>query len=170
MTLLYWLPFRWNIIPNDLNLSEQPFSLRESFLLPMAFYLLWQLLYILAVEVVLAAWIRADTELEFALRCLARDADNGMHQLVLGLMRKLNIMAPSEIFQAETAKTKIIFISAQLVYTVITLAPVQTLYTSFAISFLYISSILGWTVYQGANSYCQDFMERYKLIPQTKTD
>ena len=136
----------------------------------MGFYLLWQLLYILAVEVVLAAWIKSDPDLEFALRCLARDADNGMHQLVLGLMRKFNIMEPTEIFQAETAKTKIIFISAQLVYTVITLAPVQILYSSFAISLLYISSILGWTVYQGANSYCQDFMERYKLVTQNKTD
>ena len=136
----------------------------------MAFYLLWQLLYILAVEVVLSAWIKSDPDLEFALRCLARDADNGMHQLVLGLMRKFNIMEPTEIFQAETAKTKIIFISAQLVYTVITLAPVQILYSSFAISLLYISSILGWTVYQGANSYCQDFMERYKLVTQNKTD
>ena len=136
----------------------------------MGFYLLWQLLYILAVEVVLAAWIKSDPDLEFALRCLARDADNGMHQLVLGLMKKFNIMEPTEIFQAETAKTKIIFISAQLVYTVITLAPVQILYSSFAISLLYISSILGWTVYQGANSYCQDFMERYKLVTQNKTD
>ena len=136
----------------------------------MGFYLLWQLLYILAVEVVLAAWIKSDPDLEFALRCLARDADNGMHQLVLGLMKKFNIMEPTEIFQAETAKTKIIFISAQLVYTVITLAPVQILYSSFAISLLYISSILGWTVYQGANSYCQDFIERYKLVTQNKTD
>ena len=136
----------------------------------MGFYLLWQLLYILAVEVVLSAWIKSDPDLEFALRCLARDADNGMHQLVLGLMKKFNIMEPTEIFQAETAKTKIIFISAQLVYTVITLAPVQILYSSFAISLLYISSILGWTVYQGANSYCQDFMERYKLVTQNKTD
>ena len=48
----------------------------------MMFYLLWQLLYIIAVEVVLAAWIEADPDLEFALRCLAKDEDNGMHQLV----------------------------------------------------------------------------------------
>ena len=136
----------------------------------MLFYLLWQLLYIIAVELVLAAWIKADPDLEFALRCLARDADNGMHQLVLGIMRRIKVMAPTEIFQAETAKTKMIFISAQLVYTVTTLAPVQILYSSFSISFLYISSILGWTVYKGANSYCQDFMERYKLVRQDKTD
>ena len=136
----------------------------------MLFYLLWQLLYIIAVELVLAAWIKADPDLEFALRCLARDADNGMHQLVLGIMRRIKVMAPTEIFQAETAKTKMIFISAQLVYTLITLAPVQTLYSSFPLSVLYISSILGWTVYKGANSYCQDFMERYKLVRQDKTD
>ena len=136
----------------------------------MLFYLLWQLLYIIAVELVLAAWIKADPDLEFALRCLARDADNGMHQLVLGIMRRIKVMAPTEIFQAETAKTKMIFISAQLVYTLITLAPVQTLYSSFPLSVLYIFSILGWTVYKGANSYCQDFMERYKLVRQDKTD
>ena len=136
----------------------------------MLFYRLWQLLYLIAVELVLAAWIKSDPDLEFALRCLARDADNGMHQLVLGIMRRTNVMAPTEIFQAETAKTKIIFISAQLVYTLITLAPVQTLYSSFPLSVLYISSILGWTVYKGANSYCQDFMERYSLVRQDKRD
>ena len=162
--------FRWSIIPNDLNLSEQPFTLRESFLLPMMFYLLWQALYLIAVELILAAWIQSDPDLEFALRCLARDADNGMHQLVLGIMRRINVRGPTEIFQAETVKTKMIFVSSQLVYTIITLAPVQILYSSFALSLLYISIILGWTVNLGACSYGQDFMERYKLVRQNKTD
>ena len=112
----------------------------------------------------MASWIRSDEELEFALRCLARDGENGMHQLVLGVMRRLAVMETNEKFDAETVKTKLIFISAQLVYTVITLLPVQIMYNSYAGSSVYMLVILSWTVYQGANSYCQDFIERYKLL------
>ena len=155
---------RWSIIPNNLNLSEQSFTWRESFLLPLLFYILWQLLYLVIVEGILASWIRSDEELEFALRCLARDGENGMHQLVLGVMRRLAVMETNENFDAETVKTKLIFISAQLVYTVITLLPVQIMYNSYAGSSVYMLVILSWTVYQGANSYCQDFIERYKLL------
>jgi len=161
---------RWSIIPNNLNLSEQSFTLRESFLLPMMFYLLWQTLYLIIVEVILSDWITANQDLEFALRSLARDADNGMHQLVLGIMRRLGIMGPSETFQPETLKSKIIFISAQFVYTVTTLLPVKILYNSYLLSSLYLTLILGWTVSKGASSYCQDFMERYNLHIKNKAE
>ena len=137
--------------------------------MPLMFYFMWQLLYLIIVEVILSSWVKADKDLEFALRCLARDSDNGMHQLVLGIMRKLSVMAPSETFQAETVKTKIIFLSAQFVYTVITLLPVQVLYSSYSLSNLYMSLMLSWTINKGANSYCQDFIERYKLIIEDKT-
>ena len=161
---------RWDIIPNSLNLPDQPFSLRESFVLPMMFYVLWQLLYLLTVEVILSSWISANQDLEFALRSLARDTDNGMHQLVLGIVRRLDIMGPTETFKPETVKTKIIFVTAQLVYTVTTLLPVPVLYYSYGVSTIYLSLILGWTVNKGAASYCQDFMERYKLHSQNKTE
>ena len=96
-------------------------------------------------------------------RALASDSGNGMHQLVLGLMRRLGVMEAEEEFDADTVKTKLIFVSAQLVYTIATLGPVPLLYTSPALSSAYMGLVLGWCALQGAAQYLQDFVERYKL-------
>ena len=72
-----------------------------------------------------------------------------MHQLVLGLMRRLGVMEAEEEFDADTVKTKLIFVSAQLVYTLATLGPVPLLYTSPALSSAYMGLVLGWCALQG---------------------
>ena len=86
-----------------------------------------------------------------------------MHQLVLGLMRRLGVMEAEEEFDADTVKTKLIFVSAQLVYTLATLGPVPLLYTSPALSSAYMGLVLGWCALQGAAQYLQDFVEGYQL-------
>ena len=89
-----------------------------------------------------------------------------MHQLVLSIMRRLRVMEETEQFDADTIKSKLIFVTAQLVYTLATLAlaPVPLLYNSFSLSnLLYLGLLLGWTVLRGAESYFQDFVERYKV-------
>ena len=96
-------------------------------------------------------------------RALASDSDNGMHQLVLTIMRRLGVMHETEQFDADTIKSKLIFVTAQLVYTLATLAPVPLLYNSFSLSNLYLGLLLGWTVLRGAETYFQDFVDRYKL-------
>ena len=86
-----------------------------------------------------------------------------MHQLVLSIMRRLGVMKETEEFDADTMKTKVIFVTAQLVYTLATLAPVPLLYSSLGLSNLYLALLLGWTVLRGAESYFQDFVERYQV-------
>ena len=92
-----------------------------------------------------------------------------MHQLVLGIMRKVGVMKETEVFDAETLKTKLIMVSAQLVYTVVTLLPVQLLYTNYVASVSYMVAIYGWCVFQGASQYLEDFQERYKITERQKT-
>ena len=72
-------------------------------------------------------------------------------------------MKETEEFDADTMKTKVIFVTAQLVYTLATLAPVPLLYSSLGLSNLYLALLLGWTVLRGAESYFQDFVERYQV-------
>ena len=83
-------------------------------------------------------------------------------------MRKVGVMKETEVFDAETVKTKLIMVTAQLVYTVVTLLPVQLLYTNYVVSVTYMAAIYGWCVFQGASSYLEDFQERYKT-PEEKT-
>ena len=94
-----------------------------------------------------------------------------MHQLVTKIMRRVGVMGEQEVFQAETLKTKMIFIIAQLVYTVITIVPVPFLFSSYFLSVLYISAIYGWTMWRGSRLYYQDFQDRYQLrVSRRKTE
>ena len=83
-----------------------------------------------------------------------------MHQLVTKIMRNIGVMQSEEVFNAETVKTKLIFIVAQLVYTLITLLPVPLLYISYNFSVVYIGAIFGWTLWRGSNFYYEDFKDR----------
>jgi len=159
---------RWGIIPTDLQHTEV--TIWDVFVLPMLMYLMWQFFYLLMTEIVLASWIKNDKDQIFALRALASDSNNGMHQLVLGIMRKIGVMEISEEFDSETIKTKLIFVSAQLMYTVVTLMPVKLLYNDYIFSVLYMTGIFA-CVFQGAEGYFEDFTERYrvKTVSEKKT-
>ena len=78
-------------------------------------------------------------------------------------LRKIGVMKNSEEFDAETIKTKLIFVSAQLMYTIVTLLPVKLLYNSYIFSILYMTGIFAWCVFQGAEGYFEDFTERFRV-------
>jgi len=156
---------RWSVIPSEAiqDVNEDYLSLVELLINPLLMYLVWQVSYIMIIEVVLAKKIRNDPELSFSLRYLATDSNNGMHQLVRDIMRKIGVMQCDEVFDADTVKTKLIFIVAQLGYTIVTLLPVPLLYSSYSFSLVYISAIFGWTLYRGSTHYFEDFTQRYQI-------
>lgn len=59
---------RWGVIPSHLELPDHGLSLHDAILLPVIFYSLWQSLYLLLTEVILASYINSDKEIVFALR------------------------------------------------------------------------------------------------------
>lgn len=154
---------RWGVIPCQSITTEDHLTLVELVINPFLMYMGWQLLYLVVVELLLAEMIKKDPELSFSLRHLATDTNNGMHQLVTNIMRNIGVMQPKEVFNAKTVKTKLIFIIAQLLYTVITIIPVPLLYISYNFSLVYISAIFGWALWRGSNLYYQDFQDRYQL-------
>jgi len=154
---------RWGVIPCEAIQAEDYLSPTELLINPFLMYVVWQVLYIVIIELVLAEKIRKDQELSFSLRHLATDTNNGMHQLVTNIMRKIGVMKSDEVFDADTVKTKMIFIVAQLLYTLITLLPVPLLYISYNFSVIYISAIFGWTIWRGSMLYYEDFKDRYQV-------
>ena len=54
------------MIPSNLDLPN--LSLHDAILLPILFYSLWQTLYLILTEVILASYIKSDKEIVFALR------------------------------------------------------------------------------------------------------
>lgn len=72
----------------------------------------------------------ADPDLQTSLRWLTTAPKNPLHIAVLGIARKTGVMGRDEAFDPKTAKTKIIFMGSQLVYTVVVGLPTPFLYNS----------------------------------------
>jgi len=155
--------FRWGLIPCGSIKPDDELSLSELILLPLGLYAVWQVGYLFITEYLIADVLAADKELTTSLRHLAKDKKNGMNLLVTSLLRKSGILTKGEEFDPETWKTKIVFIVAQMVFTLLTLIPCHFLYTNYSLSFAYICAIYGWCIWRGGSYYIEVFSERYKL-------
>jgi len=136
----------------------------DAAVLPIIFYLSWQAAYLVVTEIILASWLAKNLDQSFSLRHLASDANNGVHQLVLNLLRTAGVMAPNEVFDASTFKTKLTMVTAQLIYTLITLVPVPFLFASYTVSTVYLGCIYLMVLWRGASDYMQDWADRRSVV------
>ena len=96
-------------------------------------------------------------------RHLAADKKNGMHILVTKVARSIGIFEKDEVFNSKTLKTKMIFVVAQVIFTLVTIIPTPFLYSSYNLSCIYICIIFGVCIWRGGSYYIEVFSERYKL-------
>ncbi|KNC51283.1 uncharacterized protein AMSG_07288 [Thecamonas trahens ATCC 50062] len=139
-----------------------PISFVGWFVMPMAIYLVWQVLYYYKTEVRDRSKFEADKTLTTSLRWLSADDKNPMHKLVLSLLRRIGVMGPTEKFDASTVKTKVIFMATQFVYTVITILPIPIIYSSVHLHIALLVALLGVSLWNGANFYFDVFSRRYE--------
>jgi hypothetical protein len=69
-------------------------------------YALWQEAYFWKTEVLDSLYLDSDRTMQTSLRWLALDTERPIHQLVLGITRRLGLMRPDEVFDPTTTKTK----------------------------------------------------------------
>ena len=86
-----------------------------------------------------------------------------MHILVTKVAKSIGVFAKDEVFNSKTLKTKIIFVIAQVLFTLVTILPTPFLYSSYSFSFCYICVIFGLSIWRGGSYYIEVFSERYKL-------
>jgi hypothetical protein len=86
-----------------------------------------------------------------------------MHILVTKVARSIGVFAKDEVFNSRTLKTKIIFVVAQVLFTLVTILHTPFLYYSYSFSFCYICVIFGLCIWRGGSYYIELFSERYKL-------
>ena len=96
-------------------------------------------------------------------RHLSVDKKNGMHILVTKVARSIGIFEKDEVFNSKTLKTKMIFVVAQVIFTLVTIIPTPFLYSSYTLSCIYICIIFGVCIWRGGSYYIEVFSERYKL-------
>lgn len=83
----------------------------------------------------------ADPDIQTSLRWLTTTPSNLLHRAVLLLTRKTKIMRKDEVFDPSTIKTKIIFMTSQLVYTIIVAAPTPFIYSNRTVSIAFAFSM-----------------------------
>jgi hypothetical protein len=124
-------------------------------------YLMWQILYLFKTEVMDREVFETDLSIQTSLSWLTSDSKNFLHQLVRGLLRKLKIMRKDETFNSKTMKTKLIFVTAQLIYTLLCFLPSLLFYHNFYLHVFYLTYLITTAVHNGASYYIEVFSRKY---------
>ena len=101
-------------------------------------------------------------ELVTSLRYLSADKNNAFAQLVVKLCRKLGIYRWDEYPDATSLKTKIVFISVQFLYTLLTFSPTMVMYRSHHWNIAYLIFIFTSAAFNGASFYIEVFSKVYQ--------
>ena len=103
-------------------------SFAHFFVFPTLGYLAWQCAYLLKTELWDVKPLDEDPELVTSLRWLANDYKAGVTRFALRVGRAIGAFGKEELFDAGSLKTKFVFVTLQLVYTVVTFVPIPLCY------------------------------------------
>merc|ERR1712020_65591 len=160
--------YRWNQIKNNLPIKEGDkegdfLSMTGSFAWPLAYYGIWQIIYILLTSIVLHYYLR-DKSVVTSYRYLMKGKKKqSIYNLMEKLLIRLKIMKAEEELDPDTILGKVVFMFIQLIYTIIIIAPVQLLYASYALSMSYLILVFAVASWNGASYYIEIFSTRYNL-------
>jgi hypothetical protein len=125
-------------------------------------YVIWQLIYFIKTEVLDKSKLDARPDLLTSLRWMSSDKKNFFAIIILKLCRLLGLLLKDEEFDASSTKTKVIFISAQFLYSLLTFFPATFLYNSQYIHTAYLSVIFIIFTFNGASFYIEVFSKVYQ--------
>jgi hypothetical protein len=128
---------------------------------PMFAYLFWQGLYLLKTEFIDRGKLERHPELMTSLRWLANDRNSPANKFALKLMRNIGLFGADEFFDAECIKTKFVFVTFQLCYTIITFIPIPFCYSNYYAHTALMWLAFGSSVYNGACYYIDVFSRKY---------
>ena len=154
---------RWSPTGNMCNAMDNDCSIgiTGALLEPLLFYMCWQALYILKTEILDRKIMLANPDIKTSLRWLTRDTKNPMHKIAKRVCRSMGVLGPNEDFDPESLKTKFVFWIGQLIFVLVTLLPIPSLFASVKANTFYILFVLMTAVYNGSNYYFEVFAARY---------
>ena len=161
---------RWKFLENDLPLDEESFlPLYANFVLPFLFYVIWQVSYLFITEVMLYYYLKDETVVT-SLRYLVTDKKNASVKLIRKFLYKQGIIKRGEELDPKTLLGKMVFVSGQAIYTLLTILHVRIIYGYYRLSCVYIIVIFGIGVWNGASYYIEIFSTRYNMKFQSKPE
>lgn len=170
--VIHYLPalfvfiFRWyppsylgargdTVLPETLDFTS-------SWLLGLAGYIGWQLSQSFVFEVACAGYIKRNPQLNFSLKWLTTPPYSGITATTFSACQRLGIMAPGELFDGSGAKTKLTFVTVQLLYTAAALTLPPLLWSSFRCHLAFLVVLLVITTWNGASFYIEVFSKSYQ--------
>ena len=139
-------------------------SLRlTDFLLAAAGYIFWQICYFIKTEVFDKQKLDSRPDLLTSLRWMSTDKKNFFAKFVLKRCRNLGLLRSDEHFDCYSVKTKMIFMGAQLLYSVGTFLPTVLLYNSEMLHVGFLIFIFCAAAFNGASFYIEVFSKAYQL-------
>lgn len=161
--------YRWKLVDHGITFTDDYIGLEAHFAVPLVMYALWQVGYLFITEVALRQRLEADKEIITSQRHLARDVKNPVNKLVTKICRKYGWIGKEDGFDPETLMAKIVFVVAQLSYTLLTIVHPPILFKSYYLSCFYLVTIFTMAVWNGASYYIEVFSKRYNLKFVEKT-
>lgn len=162
-SLLTWC-WRWNgQTGSNFGAAVDELSLSGLVGWPLLAYVAWQVMYLVKTEWMDARLLDSDPSLMTSLRWLAVDSKQPMNRLALRSLRSCGMMGATENFDARTIKTKLTFVCLQMLYTLVTLAPVPLLYANVWVHTLTLVFSYLCVTWNGASYYIEVFSRRYNL-------
>eukprot|EP00472_Partenskyella_glossopodia_P002106 CAMPEP_0197523944 /NCGR_PEP_ID=MMETSP1318-20131121/8734_1 /TAXON_ID=552666 /ORGANISM="Partenskyella glossopodia, Strain RCC365" /LENGTH=571 /DNA_ID=CAMNT_0043076777 /DNA_START=251 /DNA_END=1966 /DNA_ORIENTATION=- len=143
-------------------------SLMNWWIYSWAGYLLWQVIQLYLTEIIGKEEIERK-QLQTSCRWIATHPRMPVHSISLKVCRRFGIMGKTEKYDHTKWKTKMIFISFQAVYTLITMVHCKVLFESFWANLIYLFVLYIYCVWNGARYYIHVFAERYVLQFQAET-
>ena len=163
---LWTYTVRWqqNTTPEEENDEEnEDFNVLETYALSLGAYLFWQLAYVLKTEWIDRDYIRNSPQEFTSLRWMIKDSRGAMYRLCKSFLVRWNVMGHDEEFDESSRRTKLTFWGAQLVYTVVTLAPVAVMWQHRRVHAACLLAMYLIAIYNGASYYIEVFSRRYNL-------
>ena len=136
-------------------------TLLHFYVYPTLGYLAWQIAYLLKTELWDVKRLDEDPELVTSLRWLANDYKAGVTRFALRVGRALGVFRRDELFDASSLKTKFVFVTLQLLYTVVTFLPIPLCYRSKTTHTALMLLAFLSCIWNGAEYYIDIFSRRY---------
>jgi hypothetical protein len=136
---------------------------KDDYALAAGVYLLWQIFYFLKTEIIDRYRLDTDPEYLTSLRWLSRDSKNAVATTVLTFLRFIRFFRYNENYDANSFKTKLVFMTTQFLYTVFSFPISHFVFYSKITNLAYILTLFVISVYLGASYYIDIFSERYQL-------
>ena len=133
----------------------------EMYMWPVIGYIGWQVAYLIKTEMWDGKRLDEDPELVTSLRWLANDYKAPVTRWALRTSRRVGLFGRDELFDSSSLKTKFVFVSLQLIYTVVTFLPIPLCYVSKVFHTTLMLLAFLSCIWNGAEYYIDIFSRRY---------